>query len=77
MDRKRKDLIDTPKFKKVMAEYGEGTLRTPNGQQVNSPKQAEAIAASESGQSYNQQTRNKRDYDRYGLRSRDEKKRQK
>ena len=28
LDKKRKDLIATPKFKKVMAEYGEGTLKT-------------------------------------------------
>jgi len=69
MKLKRKDLIATPKFKKVMGEYGQGTLRTPNGQQVNSPKQAEAIAASESGQSYNQQARKFKNSDRYGTRA--------
>ena len=69
MDNKRKDLIATPKFKKVMAEYGTGKLKSSNGQQVNSPKQAEAIAASESGQSYNQQRRKESKYDRYGVRS--------
>jgi len=65
---KRNDLIPTNKFKKVMAEYGTGKLRSSNGQQVNSPKQAEAIAASESGQSYNQQRKKESNYDRYGVR---------
>lgn len=65
-----KDLIPTTKFKKVMGEYGAGTLKTPSGQQVNSPKQAEAIAASESGQSYNQQTKKFRTADRFGMRKR-------
>jgi hypothetical protein len=69
MDKKRKDLIATPKFKKVMSEYGTGTLKSSNGQAVNSPKQAEAIAASESGQSYNQQRKKESKYDRYGVRS--------
>ncbi|PWU06761.1 MAG: hypothetical protein C5B43_01225 [Verrucomicrobia bacterium] len=64
----KKDLIATPKFRKVMAEYGSGKLKTSSGQQVNSPKQAEAIAASESGQSYNQKTRKESKYDRYGVR---------
>ena len=68
MDKKRKDLIATPKFKKVMAEYGTGKLKSSNGQAVNSPKQAEAIAASESGQSYNQQRRKESKYDRFGVR---------
>lgn len=70
MDQKRKDLIATPKFKKVMAEYGNGTLKTSSGGQVNGPKQAEAIAASESGQSYNQQTKKFKNADRYGMRKR-------
>jgi hypothetical protein len=65
---KKNDLIATPKFKKVMAEYGNGTLKTSSGGQVNGPKQAEAIAASESGQSYNQQTRRQKTADRYGMR---------
>lgn len=69
MDKKRKDLIANSKFRKVMAEYGTGKLKSSNGQAVNSAKQAEAIAASESGQSYNQQTRKESKYDRYGVRS--------
>ena len=64
----KKDLIATPKFKKVMSEYNTGNLESSNGQQVNSPKQAVAIAASESGQSYNQQRRKESKYDRYGVR---------
>lgn len=68
MDNKRKDLIATPKFKKVMQEYGNGTLKSSSGGQVNGPKQAEAIAASESGQSYNQQTRKFKHADRFGMR---------
>ncbi len=68
MDNKRKDLLATPKFKKVMSEYGTGKLKSSNGQQVNSPKQAEAIAASESGQSYNQQSRKFKNADRFGMR---------
>lgn len=70
MDTKRKDLIATPKFKKVMQEYGNGTLKTSSGGQVNGPKQAEAIAASESGQSYNQKVKDAKNYDRFGVRKR-------
>jgi len=62
------DLLPTGKFKKVMAEYGNGTLKTSSGGQVNGPKQAEAIAASESGQSYNQQTKKQKNADRFGMR---------
>jgi hypothetical protein len=64
----RKDLIPTPKFKKVMQEYGNGTLKSSSGADVNGPKQAEAIAASESGQSYNQQTKKQKTADRFGMR---------
>ena len=73
MDRKRKDLIATPKFKKVMQEYGEGTLKSSSGADVNGPKQAEAIAASESGQSYNQQSKKFKNADRFGMRNRGQK----
>jgi len=65
---KKNDIIANKKFKHVMSEYGQGTLRTPNGQQVNSPQQAEAIASSESGQSFTQKARNESNYDRYGFR---------
>jgi hypothetical protein len=41
----------TPKFKTVMKEYGKGKLKTSTGKKVKNPKQAVAIAASESGQS--------------------------
>lgn len=68
LDNERKDLIANSKFRKVMAEYGTGKLKSSNGQAVNSQKQAEAIAASESGQSYNQQRRKESKYDRYGVR---------
>jgi len=68
LDVKRKDLIATPKFKKVMAEYGTGKLESSNGQPVNNAKQAEAIASSESGQSYNQQSNRSSKYDNYGIR---------
>ncbi len=64
------DLMPNGKFKKVMAEYGNGSLKTSAGSQVTSPKQAEAIAASESGQSYNQQTRKQKNADRYGFTNR-------
>ena len=67
MDRKRKDIIATPKFKKVMQEYGVGTLKSSSGADVNSPQQARAIAASESGQSYNQQTKKQKNADRFGM----------
>ncbi len=65
--KQRKDLIATPKFKKVMTEYGEGTLKSSSGSQVTNPKQAEAIAASESGQSNNGYKKNNK-ADRYGIR---------
>lgn len=64
----RKDLIATPKFKSVMHEYGNGTLKTPSGSQVNGAAQAEAIASSESGQSFNQQQSNQKKADRFGIR---------
>lgn len=67
---KRNDLIATPKFKKVMQEYGNGTLKTSSGADVNGPQQAKAIAASESGQSYNQQMKQFKHADRYGMRGR-------
>lgn len=70
LDKKRSDLIATPKFKKVMQEYSNGTLKTSSGQQVNSPKQAKAIAASESGQSYNDQSKKFKNADRFGMRKR-------
>ena len=65
---KRKDLTATSKFKNVMAEYGNGNLKTSAGGQVNSPQQAEAIASKVSGQSYNDQIRKFRNADRFGLR---------
>lgn len=37
-----------------MQNYGVGTQRYPNGQQVGSPAQAKELAAFNSGQSYNQ-----------------------
>jgi len=66
MDSKKNDLMATNKFRKVMSEYSQGTLKSSSGADVNNPKQAEAIAASESGQSYNQKSKNK--HDRYGFR---------
>lgn len=45
------ELEANPKFKKVMKEYGKGDLKTSAGDAVTDPKQAVAIAASESGQS--------------------------
>jgi hypothetical protein len=64
----RKDLIANSKFKKVMEEYNQGKLKSGSGAPVNSPSQAKAIAASESGQSYNEQTKKSKNYDRYGMR---------
>jgi len=66
----RNDLEATPKFKKVMGEYAEGTLKTSSAQQINNPKQAVAIAASESGQSYNDQIKKFKKADRLGMRKR-------
>jgi hypothetical protein len=63
----RKDLIANPKFKKVMSEYGQGTLKSSNGYDVNSPQQAKAIAASESGQANNGYKKNNKS-DRFGIR---------
>ena len=64
---KKNDLIATPKFKKVMQEYGTGTLHSSNGDPVTSPAQARAIAASESGQSYNDKQKARKNADRYGV----------
>lgn len=44
------ELEATPKFKKVMKEFGQGKLIS-HGEKVTDPKQAVAIAASVSGQS--------------------------
>lgn len=40
----------TPKFRRIMKEYGKGDLTDSHGNLVTNPKQAVAIAASESGQ---------------------------
>lgn len=63
---KRNDLIPTKKFKKVMGEYGRGELKSSSGQKVTNPKQAEAIAASESHQSYKKKQMDRKNADRYG-----------
>lgn len=41
----------SPKFKKVMEEYGKGELKSSSGEKVTDPKQAKAIAYSEAGES--------------------------
>lgn len=69
----RKDIEPNHKFKKVMQEYGEGTLKSSSGQQVNSRQQALAIAASESGQSYNDNLKKFKKADRFGMRNRGQK----
>lgn len=40
----------SPKFKKVMEEYGKGELKSSSGKKVTDPKQAKAIAYSEAGE---------------------------
>ena len=67
MKKKRDTLSDNPKFKKVMCEYGEGTLKSSSGQAVTSQKQATAIAASESGQSYRKKQSDRSTADRFGI----------
>lgn len=64
----RKDIEATPKFKKVMSEYGQGTLKSSSGADVNSRQQAIAIAASESGQVRNGYKKDKMKIDRFGIR---------
>ena len=46
-----KDEEVSPKFKKVMEEYGKGELKSSSGEKVTNPKQAKAIAYSEAGES--------------------------
>lgn len=41
----------SPKFKKVMEEFGKGELKSSSGEKVTDPKQAKAIAYSEAGES--------------------------
>lgn len=40
----------SPKFKKVMSEFGKGELKSSSGEKVTNPKQAKAIAYSEAGE---------------------------
>jgi len=52
--KKRTDLIPTKVYNTTIQNYGVGTERYPNNQQVGSPAQAKELAAFKSGQSYNQ-----------------------
>lgn len=45
-----KDEDVSPKFKKVMEEFGKGELESSSGEKVTDPKQAKAIAYSEAGE---------------------------
>lgn len=45
-----KDEEVSPKFKKVMKEFGKGELKSSSGEKVTDPKQAKAIAYSEAGE---------------------------
>lgn len=49
----------TPKFRRIMKEYGKGDLTDSHGNLVTNPKQAVAIAASESGQVKPKKTKKK------------------
>lgn len=64
---KREDILASPKFKKVMEEFNEGSLKSSSGQRVNSRAQATAIAASESGQSYTDAVKERKTADRFGV----------
>ena len=61
---------NTPKFNYVMSEFGKNELKSSSGNIVTNPKQAVAIAASESGQSYKQKQSDRKHADRFGLRGR-------
>lgn len=69
---KRKDIRPTNTYKSTIQSYGLSSLKNNNGA-VTSPQQAKEIASQRSGQSYNQQVKNKSDYDRYGVRNGKEK----
>lgn len=68
MKMKRDKLNATGKFQKVLGEFGKGELKSSSGQAVTNPKQAVAIAASESGQSYKQKQSDRKNADRFGMR---------
>lgn len=61
------DLKATPKFNVVMSEYGKGELTSSSGAPVTNQKQAVAIAASESGQSYKSKQSERSKADRFGF----------
>jgi hypothetical protein len=61
------ELKATPKFNKVMSEYGKGELTSSSGAPVTNQKQAVAIAASESHQSYKDKQKQRSKADRYGM----------
>jgi len=63
---KKVDVIAGAVYKNKLEKYAIGTLKSSSGADVNGPKQALAIAASESGQSYNEKAKQK--HDRYGMR---------
>lgn len=59
---KKNDLIPTPQYNQSMQTYREGRDRNT------SVSQARQAASQKSGQSYNSQTKNSSNYDRYGVR---------
>lgn len=65
--KKKNDILPTKVYKSTLQSYGLSSLKNNNGA-VTSPQQARQIAAQESGQSYNEQVKDKKNYDRYGVR---------
>lgn len=64
---RKNDILPTECYKKTLENYGLSNLKN-KGASVNSPIQAREKAQYNSGQSYNQQTRNGSNYDRFGIR---------
>ena len=58
----------SPKFEKVMKEFGKRELKSSTGDIVRNPKQAVAIAASESGQAFKKRQSDQKKADRFGMR---------
>ena len=64
---KKVDVIATPAYKRSLEEYGLGFLKNKNGGDVNGPQEAKQIASFKTNQSYNEQIKNRKNHDRYGI----------
>lgn len=63
----KKDILPTSEYKDTLQSYGLSSLKNNNGA-VTSPQQARQIASQRSGQSWNEQQKDQKNADRFGIR---------